>query len=454
MIGGVTSLGTAANPREVLSGLDQPPARVATLGWIVAGLFFVVFLGWASVARLDAAAQGQGQVSVVGNRQTVQQRDGGVIASLDVREGQHVQAGQVLIRLAGDEALAQERSLASSVINLQAQDARLQAEISGRPIAWPASFSALPSEDRAIADKARQLQLDQYNARKHSLAAEHAVLIQQEAQLRAEAAGDRAQSASAASQRDSYRQQFDEMKPVADKGFVAKNQMRALERSITEMEGSKADYQARAAAADEQIGQSRDQYIQSQRKYVEDSAGKLRDDQFQLNDLVPKLAAAREELARTLIRAPVSGRVVGLRVFTEGGVISPGEPIMDIVPDAAPLIVKAQFDPTDIDGVEEGMPAEVRFLSFHERDLPLLKGTVRNVSADTLHDEKSGKSYYTADIVVPHAQIAMLAKARSTSEGLRPGIPVQATVRVRARTALAYLLQPLSDAISQSFHQR
>lgn len=447
-------LSSGVSARETLAELDRPAARVAMLGWIVAGLFFVVFLGWASVARLDAAAQGQGQVSVVGNRQTVQQRDGGVIASLDVREGQHVKAGQVLIRLAGDEVRAQERSLASSVINLQAQDARLEAEISGHPIMWPASFAKLPPDDRAVADTAKKLQLDQYNARRHSLAAEHDVLSQQEAQLHAQATGNRAQSSAAESQRDSYREQLDAMQPIADKGFISKNQIRALQRSISEMDGAKADYQSRAAAANEQIGQSRDQFIQAQRKYIEDAAGQLRDDRFQLNDLVPKLAAAREELARTQIRAPVSGRVVGLRVFTEGGVISPGQPILDIVPDAAPLIVKAQFDPTDIDGVEDGMPAEVRFLSFHERDLPILKGTVHNVSADTLQNEQTGKAYYTADIVVPHSQMVMLALARGTSEGLRPGIPVQATVRVRARTALAYLFAPLSEAVSHSFHQR
>ncbi|MAW99192.1 MAG: secretion protein HylD [Sphingomonas sp.] len=445
---------SALPPHRVLEGLDKPPARVALLGWVVAGLFFVVFLGWASLARLDAAAQGRGEVTVVGNRRTVQQRDGGVIAALNVREGQHVKAGQVLIRLAGDEVRAQERSLASSVINLQAQDARLEAEISGHPITWPASFARLSPEDRTIAEHAKRLQLDQYDARRRSIAAEHAVLRQQEAQLREQAAGNRAQSASAASQRDSYAEQLEAMRPVAEKGYVSKNQIRALRRSVTEMEGAEADYRARAAAAGEQIGQSRDEFIRAQRKYVEDSAAQLRDDHFQLNDLLPKLRAAREQLARIQIRAPVSGRVVGLHVFTEGGVISPGQPIMDIVPDAAPLIIRAQFDPTDIDGVGENMPAEVRFLSFHERDLPILKGMVRNVSADTLHDEKTGRSYYTADIVVPHDQLVMLAKARGTNAGLRPGIPVQATVRVRARTALAYLLGPLSEAVSRSFHQR
>lgn len=443
-----------ATTHDALAALDRPPAQVAITGWIFAALFFVGFLGWAAFARLDAAAQGQGQISVVGNRQTVQQRDGGVIASLDVREGAHVKAGQVLIRLAGDEARAQERSLASSIINLQAQDARLEAEIAGGPIVWPASFARLPAEDRALAEQAKQLQLGQYQARRQSLDAEHSVLRQQAAQLRAQAAGSRAQSAAAASQRDSYNEQLQAMAPVAAKGFVSKNQLRALERSVSEMDGAEADYRARAAAANEQIGESRDQFIQAERKYVADAADQLRDDRFKLDDLLPKLAAAREDFARTVIRAPVAGRVVDLRVFTEGGVISPGQPILDIVPDAAPLVVQAQFDPTDIDGVAEGMPAEVRFLSFHERDLPILQGIVRNVSADTLHDDKNGRTYYTAEIVVPHDQLAMLAKARGTTGGLHPGIPVLVTVRVRARTALAYLFGPLTESLSHAFHQR
>ncbi|MGJ3628251.1 HlyD family efflux transporter periplasmic adaptor subunit [Sphingomonas sp. MMS24-JH45] len=138
---------------------------------------------------------------------------------------------------------------------------------------------------------------------------------------------------------------------------------------------------------------------------------------------MPKWLASKEQLERTVIRAPLAGRVVGLRVFSVGGVIQAGQPILDIVPDAAPLIVKAIFAPGDIDGVYEGREAEVKFLSLHERDLPILLGTVRNVSADALVDEKSGRGDRTAEIVVPQSQLDMLKKVRGADTGIRPGVP-------------------------------
>jgi HlyD family secretion protein len=146
--------------------------------------------------------------------------------------------------------------------------------------------------------------------------------------------------------------------------------------------------------------------------------------------------------------------VVGLRVFSKGGVIQGGQPILDIVPDAAPLIIKANFSPGDIDGVYEGRRAEVKFLSLHERDLPILLGTVRNVSADALVDEKSGRSYFSAEIVVPESQIAMLKKVRGADTGIRPGVPVQVLIKLRPRTALQYMLDPLTEAFSRSMHEK
>jgi HlyD family secretion protein len=194
--------------------------------------------------------------------------------------------------------------------------------------------------------------------------------------------------------------------------------------------------------------------IQSERKYVEDSSNLLRDTQFQLNEMLPKLQSARDQLARTVIRAPVAGRVVGLKIFTVGGVITPGQPVLDLVPDAAPLIIRANFAPGDIDGVNEGSVAEVKFMSLHERDLPILVGSIRNVSADALREESTGRSYFTAEVVVPKSQLELLRKARGADTGIRPGVPVQVSVRLRKRTALQYMLEPLTEAFSRSLHER
>ena len=437
-----------------VEALDDSPAPAVRLGVAAAAIFFVLFLGWAAFARLDAAAIGEGQVTVAGNRQTLQHRDGGVVSALHVREGQHVRAGDVLIELSGAEVRAQERSFTDSVINLQAQKARLEAEVTRRPITWPAEFAVLKGDDLIMAQRAMALQQGQVGARRSALAATYGVIRQQKAQITQQATGLREQQAAAERQRKSLQDQLDGTRELAEKGFVSKNQVRAIERAIAQLEGSRADFQSRNAAAREQIGGMEREAIQSESKYVEDSANLLRDTQFQLNELLPKLRAARDQLNRTLIRAPVSGRVVGLKIFTVGGVITPGQPLLDVVPDAAPLIIRARFAPGDIDGIHEHSEAEVKFMSLHERDLPILLGSIRNVSADSLHDEATGRGYFTADVVVPRSQLALLQTVRGPDTGIRPGVPVQVSVRLRKRTALQYMLEPLTESFARSLHER
>ncbi|HEX8484879.1 HlyD family type I secretion periplasmic adaptor subunit [Sphingomonas sp.] len=443
-------------PRSIAERLqlqDSSKGAVRT-GTVIAFLFFVVLLGWAAFARLDAAAGGEGQVTVSGHRQTVQHREGGIVQSLAAREGQHVNAGQVLIRLQGAEVAATERALASSVIDLQAQRARLEADLRGTPIAWPASFAAATGDDAALVARAKQLQIAQRSARANSLAANRSVLRQQEAEVANQVTGFAAQSDASRQQRVSLQQQLESTRKLADEGYVSRNSVRSIERAIQQLEGADADYSARAAASREQVGQAREQATATSRKYVEDSATLLRDTQFQLNEIMPKWLATREQLERTIIRAPLAGRVVGLKVFSVGGVIQPGQPILDIVPDAAPLIIKANFSPGDIDGVHEGRQAEVKFLSLHERDLPILLGSVRNVSADALTDEKTGQAYFSAEIEVPKSQLDLLKAVRGADVGVRAGVPVQVLVKLRARTALQYMLDPLTEAFSRSMHER
>lgn len=434
--------------------LDDSPGTAIRVGALVAILFFVVGLGWAAFARLDAAASGEGQVTVSGNRRTVQHRDGGIVKAMAVRDGDHVTAGQVLFRLEGAEVAASERALAASVIDLLAQRARLEAEVAGRAIVWPAEFATATGDDRRLIARAQSLQLAQLRSRGASLAASDQVLRQQAAELARQTSGFNAQAQASARQRASLAQQLESTKKLADEGYVSRNTVRAIERSIQQLEGADADYSSRSAAAREQIGQTSAQRVQTRRRQVEEAAASLRDTQFQLNEMQPKWAAAREQLARTEIRAPVSGTVVGLRVFTVGGVIQAGQPILDIVPDAAPLIVRANFAPGDIDGVVAGRPAEVKFLSLHDRGLPILTGTVHSISADSLRDEASGRSYFSAEIAVPHDQIARIAAVRGGDTGIRAGVPVAVMVPLRRRTALQYLLDPLTEAFSRSFHER
>ncbi|MEZ0497983.1 HlyD family type I secretion periplasmic adaptor subunit [Sphingomonas sp. IW22] len=434
--------------------LDDSPNRALTIGIGIAVLFFVVLMGWAAIARLDAAAAGDGRVTVSGNRQTVQHRDGGIIEDIDVREGLHVKQGQILIRLKGAEVAATERALAGSVIDLQAQRARLEAEIRGGAIQWPESFAQAEGDDRVLVDRAMAMQTAQRSARQSALASNRAVIRQQQAEAAQQIGGYSAQARASAAQRRSLQEQLESTRKLAEEGYVSRNSVRAIERSIQQLEGADAEYAARAEAAREQVGQARESAVSAAARYTEDAAAVLRDTQFQLNDVLPKWLEAKEQLERTVIRAPVAGRVVDLKIYSRGGVVQAGQPILDIVPDNAPLVIKANFDPGDIDGVYEGRSAEVKFLSLHERDLPILLGTIRNVSADSLTDEKSGQRYFTAEIIVPPSQIAMLREVRGADLGIRPGVPVSVLVKLRQRTALQYLLDPLFETFRRSMRER
>jgi HlyD family secretion protein len=173
-----------------------------------------------------------------------------------------------------------------------------------------------------------------------------------------------------------------------------------------------------------------------------------------LAELSPQLAGARERLERTRLRAPVDGVVVGLAVHTLGGVISPGQRVLDIVPQSGELVVEAQVRPEDVDGLAPGQTTEVRITAFHGRNLPLVHGRLLTVSADRLTDEHSGRAYFLARVVVPPSELAALADPRSGERQLRAGLPAQVVVPTRKRTALQFLLEPLNQALWRSMREQ
>jgi len=222
--------------------------REIRLGIIVAGLFFVLFLGWAAFARLDSAAYAHGQLVVSGQRQSVQHRDGGVVAVIKVAEGQHVRKGDTLIELAGAEVRAQERALAAQLVNSQAQRARLEAELAGSAtITWPPDFATATGSTLAAIPEAIRTQSSEFQARRSALVAQSQVLGQQSAQANQSASGFRSKMVSSAEQERLIQAEIDALRPVADKGFVSQSRMRALERAKAELQGERGQYQASVA---------------------------------------------------------------------------------------------------------------------------------------------------------------------------------------------------------------
>lgn len=439
--------GAMLNPPQ-----EDEPAGEIRLGVLIAALFFVLFLGWAAIARLDAAAMAPGRLVVSGQRQTVQHRDGGVVGELLVKEGQKVGKGQVLIRLAAADVRAQERALSAQAITLLAQRSRLRAEqVGGSTMSTPPEFAALTNpEDRAAAAQAMQIQQAQLRTRLAVVRAQRGAFGERSAGVRNLGQGYSGQVAAIDQQVRSLDEELESLREVAEKGFVSRSRIRALERSRAELIGQRGQYLATALQTRDQAGESRLQSLEAQSSYFERSASELRDVEAGLNDVLPKLNAARDQLARTDIRSPVTGTVVGLQVFTPGGVIAPGQKLLDVIPDRTPMTIEARVSPQDGDDVEVGQKAFVRFDALHERSLPPLEGSISRVSADSFTDEKTGESYFTASVIVPESQLALLKEVRGNAFQLRAGMPVTIEIPVRKRTALQYMLEPLTAALRRS----
>lgn len=429
------------------------PNRELRLGAVIAFAFFVLFLGWAAFVPLDAGVNAVGQIAVSGNRQTVQHKDGGVVNAINVREGQHVTAGQVLIELSAPELKAAERALTSDYLTLLAQRARLLAERAGqRDFAAPAEFATLSPADREIANQVLALQRSEMRARSGAVSAQQSVLGQRAQQLVQQQGGYVKQRQALQEQQRLIGEELAGLRSVAEKGFASMNRVRALERAQADLQGQEAQMTAEYARAGEGIGEAKMQSLSVSRDRLEQVESDLKDTQSKISEVLPKLVATREQLEHSQVRAPATGQVVGLQVFTVGGVVGPGQKLMDIVPDGKELVIQAQLKPTDADDAYPGQKAQVRFLSVHNRSLPLFTGTVKTVSADSFTDEKTGHTYFRTEIVVPEAELNRVRSVLGQGE-LRPGLPVEAVLKVRSRTALQYLIDPLTGALWRSGHE-
>ena len=447
------SLTLKAYPELETVEVDNPENDIK-IGRAIAIFFFVILLGWAAFVPLDAGVHGSGKIAVSGNRQAVQNPDGGVVTAIHVREGQTVKAGQVLVQMAAPDLRATERALTSDYLTMLAQRSRLLAEAAGRAsFAAPAEFASLSPADRTLAAQAMDLQVAQLRTKRSALQAQQSVLGQRSKQLGEQRIGYAEQQRSYREQQRLIGDELRGMRELQQKGFASLNRVRALERAEEQLRGQEAAMASEVARAGEGMGETRMQSLGISQSNFQDVATELRDTQAKLSEVLPKLISAREQLQRAMVRAPASGQVVGLAVFTVGGVVAPGQVLMEVVPADKRLVIQAQIDPRGADDVYLGQEAQVRFTSVDDRTLPLLSGKVRTISADSFTDEKTGASYFRAEIEVSPAELDRVRGALGRGK-LRPGLPVEVVLTVRKRTALQYLLEPLQAHFWRSFREQ
>ncbi|MGR4865429.1 HlyD family type I secretion periplasmic adaptor subunit [Caulobacter sp. LARHSG274] len=442
----VVSFDQQPHPASAEPRLSDTPVMAIRIGAGIAGAFFVGFLGWAALAPLDAGAYAHGVVAVAGNRQAVQNREGGVVTAIRVKEGQAVAKDQILVELSASELRASERGMTGEMLTLLAQRARLVAERDGHPdFGPPPEFANLAPEDKPLAEDALRLQRQQFQARRSSLNTQRGVLNQRILQLGQQTNGAERQLDANREQQKLITEELTGVQELASRGYAPKTRVLALQRNAASLTGEDGAYRAQIARSNETIGETRLQILSLERQMMEEVSGQLRDLQVRLDDLQPKVLAAREQLARATVRAPSSGRVVGLDVFTVGGVVAPGQTLMEIVPQDRRLVIQAKVSPNDADDLHPGQRTQIRFTSLHERDLPLLNGTLTELSADSFTDEKTGAQYFRAEVAAPPEELDKIRQVRGAQTGLQAGLPVEVLVPLRKRSALAYLLEPLTQ---------
>jgi HlyD family type I secretion membrane fusion protein len=430
---------------------ETTPTGIAR-GPILFGIWLTVvvfgFIGlWATLAPLASAAVAPGKVILSGNKKTIQHLEGGVVEEILVREGDAVKAGQPLIRLNETAARARQDLYEKQYITAKAAEARLIAERDGKEnIIWPpvvAKALETSTEMREIVDS----QMSLFTSRRASIQGQLDVLDQKVAQSRDEIEGLNAQIASASEQIRLLQDEISGVAKLVAQGNAQKPRLLALQRAQAELRGNRGDYQARISRAEQAIGEAEIQKINVTNEFQNKIAAEMKDTVSQIADLEERKKASEDILQRIIITAPMSGIVTGLQAHTIGGVIKPGDRIMDIVP-TDQLLIEAMVSPQDIDVVHPGLEARVRLTAYKSRQVPPLHGKVTQVSADRFENPQTGQAFYLARIALDEDEL----KAQHDVT-LTPGMPADALIVTGSRTLVGYLMAPISDSFRKAFRE-
>jgi len=420
----------------------------ATVGIAAILLFFVGLGGWAALFEISSAVQGVAVIRVESQRQAVQHTEGGIVKELLVKDGDLVQKGQVLIRLDDTNAKANVDLLSGQYYGYKAIEARLEAERDRQgEVVFPADLMAL--RDNPDVKRLMSIQVDQFTNRRKSLEGQISVLQQRQEQARQQINAYQAEVAAADRQLALTNDELNGTVELYQKGYAPKTKVLALQRQSAQLAGQKGDYQANIARAKDQIAEADMQIAQLQKDRDTEISDQLRDMHGKLIDLEPRFVTARDNLARTELRAPQTGRVVALTAYTVGGVIQPREHVLDIVPVDSPLIVEGQFRPEDIDDIRVGAEAQVHLTAFKSRITPAVRATVMEVSADRLQDPRNGAPYYLVRVELDKSDLDQLPNVKLTS-----GMPAEITIPTEKRTVLDYLLSPLAQSFRHALREK
>ncbi len=441
-------MASAYSLNPTFAALDLLGIRVPVLvGVAVIAGFFGAFGGWAVLAPLDSAAIAPGVVSVDTKRKTIQHLEGGIVCEILVRDGDTVKAGDVLIRLDETQPRASLALVEGRHRAALALQARLVAERDSRhAVEFPEELTRRHDQPESAETLAGQIHI--FEARRQSLQGQTAILEQRIAQYEAEIEGLQGQIGAQDLQLELINDEIGSLKQLFDKGMTGKSQLRRLQRELAEVSGERSHAQASIARARQNIAEARLQVTELRTRFLNEVVQQLGEVQSELFDLSEKMRAARDVLTGTVIRAPLDGTIVGLGVHTVGGVIAPGERLLDIVPKDERLVIEARVDPQDIDVVDPGLTAQVRLTAFSQRHMLPIEGQVLTISADRLTDERTGQDYFLAKV-----ELIEDVAERLNGAALYPGMQAEVMIVTEARTFLDYLLRPMTQSFNRAFRE-
>ncbi|WPL18681.1 Type I secretion system membrane fusion protein PrsE [Thiorhodovibrio winogradskyi] len=420
---------------------------IRRFGYLLVFVLLFGVVGWAGSARIDGAAVAPGVVTVESYRQAVQHLEGGIIRKLLVREGDMVLAGQPVAQLDDTQFASQLDGVRSELGAYLAIEARLKAERDGADtIEFPAKLLAQAQRDPrlpALMDSERAVFVE----RTKDLKSQLKVLAQSILSLRREIEGLEEREALLSRRADLFQDELDGLRSLFAEGLGDKVRVRELERELIGVQSDLSQTRTQHTQSHLRIKETQLEMEKIQQSYRTEIASQLSEVRQRILEAQEKERRLADQVDRTMITAPVSGRVVGLEVHTVGAVLAPGAKLMEVVPELEQLVIDAEVSPDDIDKVHPGLDADVRFSALNFRTTPVVHGRVETVSADRL-ESRSGDPYFLARISIPEEQRLLLGK-----QPILPGMSAQVFIITGERTALQYVMQPLTDALASSMRE-
>jgi protease secretion system membrane fusion protein len=439
--------GLASSTEEATKLLSHDRDRASRIGLWALGIFFGGFLLWAAFAPLDEGVPSSGLVSIDTKRKPVQHLSGGIVKDVLVHEGEHVKEGQLLVRLDPAVAKANYEATRQRYLGLRAIEGRLLAEQTGAAKINFHPDLASASTDPLIRQQIltqEQLFMSRRSALRADLQAIEESAQGQEALIHAyqNMLGNRRNQMSLVTE------ELNNTRGLVKEGYAPRNRQLELERMVADLNSAQAELLGNITRAQRAIAEARQRVVQRQQEYRKEVETQLTDVTRDVTSEQGKYLALKEDLERIEIKSPASGQVVGQSTQTVGGVLQPGQKLMDIVPDDEPLVLEARVQPQMIDRVHEGAPVDVRFAAFAHSPQLVVQGKLMSISRDLLQDPQSGQTYYLARAVLTPEGMKKLGNRR-----MQPGMPVEVVFKTGERSLLTYLLNPLTKRVAAAMKE-